>query len=179
MDAAQDLMAAHGLTADRVASVEIRTFHYATRLAGHEPQTMDDLAYSIAWPVAAIIARGRLGPQELTPEALRDPEILRLSRATRLIDDPDLTARSVAQRWAAVALVLTDGQKLEAPPRTPRGDVDDPLSDGEISAKFHLLAGDILAPRAAEVEDLCGRFDRLDAVGFARLMDLVLSAPDA
>ena len=179
MDAAQDLMAAHGLTADRVASVEIRTFHYATRLAGHEPQTMDDLAYSIAWPVAAIIARGRLGPQELTPEALRDPEILRLSRATRLIDDPDLTARSVAQRWAAVALVLTDGQRLEAPPRTPRGDVDDPLSDGEISAKFHLLAGDILGPRAAEVEDMCGRFDRLDAGGFARLMDLVLSAPDA
>lgn len=179
MDAARDLMDAHGLTSEQVAGAEIRTFHYATRLAGHEPQTMDDLAYSIAWPVAAMIVRGRLGPEDLTPEALHDPEILRVSRATVLIDDAELTARSVAQRWAAVTLVLADGGRVEAPPRTPRGDVDDPLSDAEISAKFHLLAGDILGPRADEVEDLCGRFDGLDAAGFARLMDLVLEAAEA
>lgn len=57
----------------------------------------------------------------------------------------------MAQRWAAVTLILADG--------------------GGWTRRF--------APRAAEVEDLCDRFDRLDAVGFARLTDLVLSAPDA
>jgi len=177
LDAAQALMRDHGLTHGDVAGVDIRTFHYATRLAGHEPKTLDDLAYSIAFPVAAMIVRGGFGPSELTPDTLNDPEILRISRATRLIDDAEMTARSVAQRWAEVTLVLQDGTRLTAPPGTPRGDTDQPLSDVEIATKFHSFADPVWGPaRASEIATLCAGFDTLDAAGFARLLDLLLTA---
>ena len=178
LDAAQALMRTHALTHGDVAGVEIRTFHYATRLAGHEPKTLDDLAYSIAFPVAAMIVRGRFGPLELTSDTLNDSDILRISRATTLIDDDEMTARSVAQRWAEVTLVLQDGTRLTAPPGTSRGDTDQPLSDAEISGKFHGFADPVWGQaQASEVAALCAGFDKLDADGFARLLDLLLSPP--
>lgn len=178
LDAAAALMQDHGLTHDQVAGVEIRTFHNATRLAGHTPATPDEFAYSIAFPVAAMIVRGQVGVPELAEETLRDPEILRISKATRLVDDPHFTAISVGKRWAQVIITLKDGRRFTSEPRTPRGDTDLPLTDADISDKFHLFADPVLGrARADELETLSGSFDNLDADGFARLLDLCLSAP--
>jgi 2-methylcitrate dehydratase PrpD len=108
---------------------------------------------------------------------LRDPAILRISRNIQLIDDAELTARSVAQRWAAVTLITTDGRRFAAPARTPRGDTDQPLGDAEISAKFHNFADSILGKaRADRIEALSGAFDSLDAAGMKELFDLCLTA---
>ena len=82
IDAVHDIMQENTLTHQMVKAVEIRTFHYATRLAGHEPKSQDEFAYSIAFPVAAMIVRGQVGVSELTQEALYDLDILRVSRAT-------------------------------------------------------------------------------------------------
>ena len=171
----------HNLLVDaaRNAGVEIRTFHNATRLAGYRPATPDEFAYSIAFPVAAMIVRGQVGVPELAEETLRDPDVLRISTATQLIDDDHFTAISQGKRWAEVTLVLKDGQRHTSAPRTPRGDRDMPLSDAEISQKFHLFADPVLGRhRAEEIEDHCGAFDSLSSAGFARLLDLTLTNAD-
>jgi 2-methylcitrate dehydratase PrpD len=176
IDAVADLMRTNGLHSGDVARVRIRTFHYATRLAGHEPQTLDELTYEIAFPVATMIARGRIGVDELGAAALRDPEILRISRATEIVELEHYTRISTRQRWADVTLYLTDGRVLESGPRPPRGDPEMPLSDEEIAIKFHLFADPVVgAARAAEIEDLCGAVDRPGA-GIERLAEL-LAAP--
>ena len=178
IDAAADLMSKHKITHHQVSSVEIKTFHNATRLAGHHPKTADEFAYSIAFPVACMIVRGQIGPAELAAETLKDPEILRISNATQLIDDPHLTQISEGKRWAQVSLRLRDGRICESPPRSPRGDVDMPLTDAEISQKFHLFADPILGVKNAEIlETLCADFDQLDAPGLQSLLELVLSKP--
>ena len=175
MDAAQELMRAHGLHHSRIAKVEIRTFHYATRLAGHAPTSMDELAYSIAFPVATMIVRGVFGAAEMSPDILSDADILRVSALVELIDDEELTRRSVAQRWAAVTLVDVDGARYTAAPKTPRGDVDNPLSEEELLAKYRMFAEPALGvDRAERVRGLCAGFDGLDSDGFGALLDLVL-----
>ena len=178
IDAAADLMAEHSITHQQISSVEIKTFHNATRLAGHRPTTADEFAYSIAFPVACMIVRGQIGPAELAPETLKDPEILRISTATHLIDDPHLTQISEGKRWAQVRLHLRDGRMFESSPRSPRGDVDMPLTDAEMTEKFHLFADPILGVKTAQtVENLCTNFDQLDAPGLQSLLDLILSKP--
>jgi 2-methylcitrate dehydratase PrpD len=178
IDAARDLMHENGLSHDQIAGVEIRTFHMATRLAGHAPTSLDEFSYGIAYPVATMIVRGQIGPAELVPAALADPAIQRISRTIVLIDDPELTARSVAQRWAAVTLITTDGRRFAAPPRTPRGDRDMGLSDAEISEKFHIFAdGPLGRARADRIETLSGGFDSLDAKDLRDLFDLCLTPP--
>jgi 2-methylcitrate dehydratase PrpD len=175
IDAAKDLMTKHNLHHSQIAGVDIKTFHNATRLAGHTPATPDEFAYSIAFPVATMIVRGQVGVPELAPETLSDPDILRISKAITLIDDPHMTEISVAKRWAQVTLVLKDGTRLNADPRTPRGDIDLPLSDAEISDKFHLFADPVMGlERSNAIEQLCAGFDRLNATDFGRLLDLCL-----
>lgn len=178
IDAAADLMAANGLTSNDIAGVEIKTFHHATRLAGHAPATLDEFSYAIAFPVACMIVRGQIGVPELRPETLSDTEILRVSNATQLIDDPHYTKISVGKRWAEVTLRSTNGRSFTSNPRSPRGDRDLPMSDAEISEKFHRFSDPVLGrERANEIEHLTGRFDSLDAGDFSRLLDLCLSAP--
>ena len=178
LDAAQALMTDHTLHHSDVARVDIRTFHNATRLAGHTPATPDEFAYSIAFPVAAMIVRGQVGARELDSATLNDPDILRISKATTLIDDPHLTKISDGKRWAQVSITLKNGTRHEAAPRTPRGDTDLPLSDAEISEKFHLFADPVLGrSRADELEQLSQDFDSLNTGDFARLLDLATAAP--
>lgn len=178
IDAVSDLMATNGLTSVDVSGVEIKTFHFATRLAGHTPATLDEFTYSIAFPVACMIVRGEIGVTELQPETLTDPEILRISNATQLIDDDHYTKISVGKRWAEVTIRCKDGRVFTSDPRTPRGDRDIPLSDAEISDKFHSFSDPVLGrQRANEIEDLSGRFDSLSAAEFAHLLDLCHSAP--
>jgi 2-methylcitrate dehydratase PrpD len=180
IDAAAELMGRHSLSHHDVTSVEIKTFHNATRLAGHRPVSADEFAYSIAFPVACMIVRGQVGVQELDILSLKDPDILRISTATTLIDDPHLTQISDGKRWAQVSILMRDGTRHDADPRTPRGDTDLPLSDAEISAKFHLFADPILgAQTAAKIEALCGRFDRLNATEVQSLLDIILNKPQA
>ena len=178
IDGAKHLMQTHGLSHEDIAKVEIKTFHMATRLAGHAPATPDEFAYGIAFPVATMIVRGQIGVPELAASTLHDPDIQRISTATTLIDDPHMTEISVGKRWAQVSIHLKDGQVFEDIPRTPKGDTDLPLSDTEISDKFHLFADPVLGEaRARELEQLSGTFDTLDARDFARLLSLCLAAP--
>ncbi|MCX7560046.1 MmgE/PrpD family protein [Sulfitobacter sp. F26204] len=178
IDSVASLMATHGLTHDNIEAVDIKTFHNATRLAGHRPATVDEFAYGIAFPVATMIVRGQIGVQELAQDTLSDPEILRVSDKIRLIDDPHLTRISQGKRWAQVTIHTTDGRSFEDVARTPKGDSDLPLSDAEISDKFHLFADPVLGSAGAtELAQLSSGFDKLDASGFARLLDLCLSAP--
>jgi len=56
-------------------------------------------------------------------------DILRFSRAIRLIDAPEMARLSTDNRWAQVTLVLKNGSRIEDAPRTPRGDADQQLSE--------------------------------------------------
>jgi 2-methylcitrate dehydratase PrpD len=179
IDAASKLMLQHNISHQEIASVEIRTFHNATRLAGHRPVSADEFAYSIAFPVACMIVRGQVGISELEVSTLKDPSILRISTATTLIDDPHLTQISEGKRWAQVSILMRNGTRYEAAPQTPRGDTDLPLSDTEISEKFHHFSDHILGSTIAKkIEELTTSFDELDATGVQSLLNLILTKPN-
>jgi hypothetical protein len=70
---------------------------------------------------------------------------------------------STRQRWADVTLYLKDGRGIQSEPNTPKGDPEDPLSDLEISAKFHLLANPVIGEkRAADIEERICQVDDSD-----------------
>ncbi|MDQ7070402.1 MAG: MmgE/PrpD family protein [Rhodobacterales bacterium] len=160
IDAVADLMRDHGLVSGDIERARILTFHYATRLAGHAPASLDELTYALAYPFAIMAVRGRIGVAELQRDVLQDAEILRISKATLIEESAHYTEISVGKRWADVTLYLTDGREVQSRPYTPRGDPDDPLSDAEISAKFHLFADDVLGrSRADAIEGLVAAVD--------------------
>lgn len=179
IDAAHDLMRGNNLSSKDVMRVRIQTFHYAVRLAGHNPKTLDELSYSIAFPVATMIVRGRIGPQELLPEILQDEEIRRISNATELVETEHYTRISVGKRWADVTLYLTDGREIMSEPRTPKGDRDNPMSAEEFHRKYANFTDGLIAKgRADEMEAMALSFDALDRDGLSRLIDMTVAPLD-
>ncbi len=162
IDAARGLMEEHKLASNDVERVRIQTFHNATRLAGHNPQTTDDIAYGIAFPTATMIVRGRIGIDELAPAVLEDSEIARISQATELVETDHFNKISVRERWADVTLYLNDGREFQSKPCKPKGDqIDDPLSDAEISEKFHRFTEPVTGKqRALDIERAVEDIDR-------------------
>jgi 2-methylcitrate dehydratase PrpD len=179
IDAARDLMRDNKLSSKDVTRVRIQTFHYAARLAGHNPKTLDEMSYSIAFPVATMIVRGKIGPQELLPQVLQDEEIRRISNATKLVETEHYTRISVGKRWADVTLYLKDGREIMSEPRTPKGDRDDPMSAEEFHRKYAIFTdGLITKGRADDMEAMALSFDGLDSKSLSRLIDLAVAPLD-
>jgi 2-methylcitrate dehydratase PrpD len=160
MEAAAQLQRDHRFDHRQIDAIAVRTFHEASRLATPQPRTTDEAQYSLPFPVAALLVRGQVGPGEIEGEALTDQEILRLSRRIELIDDRRYSSLFPGERWAEVEIQLTDGRRLTSRPAVARGSADNPLSQSELSGKFHgLMEAAGLSGRARQIEDLVMNID--------------------
>jgi 2-methylcitrate dehydratase PrpD len=172
LDAISELMSENNITHHDIKKIRIQTFHYAIKLAGRNPKNLDELTYSIIYPVAIMAVRGKIGKDELVDEIFHDPEIQHLAQITELVETEHYTKISVRKRWADVTIHLMDGQILQSNPKTPKGDPDDPLSKQEISEKFHSLTEGLLdEARAKDIEDACWEFDKLSPKDFNQLLN--------
>ena len=176
IEAAAQLRRDHRFAHGDIEAITVRTFHEAFKLATAEPRDTDAAQYSMPFPVAALLVRGKVGPDEIDAAALVDADILRLSRMVEPVDDPRFSALFPAERWAEVELRLADGRVLRSEPAVARGSAENPLSDAEVSAKFHelMLAGG-LSDRARRIEDMV--MDLESAASFAPLVEALRQAP--
>jgi 2-methylcitrate dehydratase PrpD len=151
----------HELRPSDVSAIRVETFEKAVHLDHPAPETTEQAQYSVPFPVAAALVKsaGRadgwygLGPAELLEPGLDDPDTRRLARCVELVEAPDLTAAFPKRFLARVTLTLADGRVLTSPDTTFRGELDDPLTDAELSAKFRWLASPLLGDaRVAELE---------------------------
>ncbi len=171
VEAALALRRAHGLTAADITGIEVASFHESGRLATCDPDTTEEAQYSTAFPVAVALARGTLGPADLTGPALHDPDIRRLAALLRFVEDADANAAFPAKRLAQVRLTLTDGRVLTSDWHQPRWDHTAPPSPDEVAAKFRSLADPVVGPdRAAAIQAAVADLDRQP---LSRLTDLI------
>ena len=165
MEAVAQLRRDHEFGHNQIEAITVRTFHEASRLATPQPRGTDDAQYSVPFPVAALLVRGQVGPGEIDGDALVDPDILRLSNRTALIDDPGYSALFPGERWAEVEIVLADGRRLASRPAVARGSAENPLSSRDISEKFHgLMDASGFGGRARRIEDLVMSIDAARSV---------------
>src|SRR3546814_19189851 len=72
----------------------------------------DEAQYSLSFPVAAALVHGRLGVAEIDGTGLRDAEVLALSDAMVLVEEPTYSRRFPAERWAHAEIEMRDGRRL-------------------------------------------------------------------
>jgi len=173
VEAAAGLKAAFNIDAQDIEIVEVTSFHAAVRLAAREPATTEAAQYSLPFPVAAALVRGKLGAEEIGESGLRDPAIRALSAAMVLGESEDYNARFPAERWAHVTFVMKDGRRLVSEPAEARGGPETPLADGEIRAKYVALAGALLEP--ARIERIERRIATLGTGSTHDLLDDLLA----
>jgi 2-methylcitrate dehydratase PrpD len=178
IDGALHLRAEHDLAAEDVAAVELTTFHESTRLAAGVPENTAQAQYSLPFPVAAALARGRCGVDEVMGSGLTDPAIARLVGVTAVAESEKYNARFPEGRWGEITLVLADGRRLSSGEINARGGPDQPLSRDEVVAKFRAFAEPAIgAARARAIEDAVFALNETDA-DLGGLMDLATAPAD-
>jgi len=126
------------LAPGEVRRVLVRTFAAADGLAKIVPDTTEEAQYSVLWPVACALARGRFGVAEVLGP-FTDPEIGAMFDRVEIEVDPALTAQFPQRRLTAVEIELIDGQRLAAGPLEAAGEPDDPRLPAVVSGKVSEL----------------------------------------
>ena len=153
VEGARMLREAHRIAPDAVRGIRIHTFHVAARLAAGVPESPAMAQYSLAWPVAAMLARGACGPAEVSGPAFADAAIRRLVALVTVEEDATLTARFPAERIARVEIGMADSRRLRSPPCRAPGDAEAPIPRAGIIAKFRDYATPVLGgARTARIE---------------------------
>ncbi|WP_439887797.1 MmgE/PrpD family protein [Pseudomonas sp. MBLB4123] len=126
---------------EAVECIRVETFHESMRLQGHTPANADEAQYALAFPLAALVARGQVGPLEVTGAAIQAADILAVSRRIEIVEADDLSARFPEEILSRVTVQLRDGQRFASPITAAKGDPATAMTQAEFRAKFHLLAG--------------------------------------
>jgi len=173
IDAALELRRTGG---SEISAVEIVTFHEAARLTCRRPVTTEQAQYSLPFPVAVALLRGRLDASDVAGDGLADETVSRLAASISVRESAAYSAAFPAVRSARVTMTLADGRVRSAEVTASRGDPASPLSGPELTGKFRRFAEPVLgAVRSDRIEAAVAA---LGGDGSARsLLDVVLAAP--
>lgn len=143
---------AAGLRAADVESVQVATHAQATFLDYRRPPSIEHAQYSLPWTVAAALIDGQVGPAQMAHERLSDVGFGDLAARVTVVHDPALDVHLPDHYASQVNITMRDRQILSLAPRiTARGDVEAPLIEDELAAKYEQLATPALAERSEGV----------------------------
>jgi 2-methylcitrate dehydratase PrpD len=111
-----------------IERVRVETFYNAVRLGVAQPTTTEEAQFNVAWPVAALLAEGEVGPGQILEGRLADPAIRALAARVEVVEIDELTrlhdladVGDPAGRYASrVLIALRDGRTLDPGLATPR-----------------------------------------------------------
>jgi 2-methylcitrate dehydratase PrpD len=150
LDAIEVLRAEHRFTADEVTAIHVGGYGPTKTVCDRpEARTEQDARFSVQYCAAALLRLGGVRLAAFAPENLSDPAIRADMAKVTVSLAPDLADAYPARRAARVAVTLRDGTVLKHLQPTRKGDPDMPLSDADLSAKFHELAGPAIGAEAA------------------------------
>ena len=121
---------------EAVREIEVKTYDLA--VSGHDHTEIPgsySAKMSIPYATAAGFLYGRAGLQEFSENAVRDTGILTLTRKVRVSADAALSAAFPGIQAAVVTVRTADGEYSERVD-FPKGEPENPLTDGEFRARY-------------------------------------------
>ena len=165
LDAIMALRSQHRLTGADVAAVQVISVPFGLRMTETAPSTMLGAKFSIPYAVAAALVLGRTDTGAFDERALADPRVRAMAKRVEIAADGEMTLKRADYPTAQVRITLHDGRVLSRSSGVVRGDAANPVSPGEIMAKFFSLAAEPLGERRArEVVDAVDTVDALKDV---------------
>ncbi|SEN55804.1 2-methylcitrate dehydratase PrpD [Roseovarius tolerans] len=168
-----------GVTPDHIETLEVATFAQSAALFPGMPETTSEAQYSLGFALAAYLVHGRLGPAEITGDALRDPCVAAMHARITVREEPRHSARFPEGRWSDVTVRLKDGREVHSGDCNARGGPEAPMPEADIRAKLSVMAGGTLTE--ARIDALWSMRRRMLDQGteFSQLASLVTPEPDA
>ncbi len=151
IDCALDIRGQEGFDANLVESVHVaRHPDWARYHQNKTPRTYHEAQVSLPFSAAVAFLEGKALLKQYSDRNIRNPKVKRLSDVTSISEDGTLP-RGVSCR---MTVTLKGGRTLSSQVDYPKGSIENPMSEREMSAKFESLAGPAIgAKRAAALAE--------------------------
>ncbi len=150
-----------GSSASKVQSVELHAHPLVLELTGKkEPKTGLESKFSVYHAAAFALLRGDGSPNAFTDEAVLDPAVIALRRKVNVVVVPKMHEAA-----AHIIVTLEDGSRIERFVERAIGSMERPLSDEELTEKFHDQSVPVLGEAATRrLIDLAWGIDAMSQV---------------
>jgi 2-methylcitrate dehydratase PrpD len=161
IDGAIQIHDAHQIDPQAIAAVRLRVAPLVMDLCNQQNITKGlQGKFSVYHGAAVGLVRGKAGLPEYTDDAVNDQDVKRVRERTTAVGDP-----SVTEDQARLEVDLVTGETIELFVEKSLGNLNRPMTDRQLNAKFRDQA--VPALPAAQVDlllDLCWRIDGLSDV---------------
>ena len=174
VEGARKLVQEHQIALDEIAQIRVEGSHGTMRLGSRLPTTTEEAQFNQAWPLAAMLVDGEIGPDQMLEGRLSDPRIREIAQKVEVLESEELEelCRLFEQgdpkgRFASVVTTtLKNGQIFNS------GMVDGGLrfppsgwDEERMADKFRWLANYVLGVSAIEETlDMLSGFDKLSNI---------------
>ncbi len=174
IDGALALQKAHGVRHDQVARITVGGYRATLDVTGRKQvATPFEGRFSTPFTVATALVHGNVRLAAFEPARLTDPATQALMQKIDVVIDPGCDAAFPGARSAVVEITLADNRTLRHHQATRHGDPDDPLTDAELTDKFHELTTPAIGRPAAEA--LLGQLWDVDRQANVRFAPVTLA----
>ncbi len=162
------LMTKYNLDLEEIQNINVYTFKESARLKRNLPRDTEEAQYNIAYPIAAALVDGEVGPRQILDNKLNSPDILKVLEKIEIIHDARFDEHFPMIAESEVEIILNSGAAYLSGRVTAKGDWDNPLSEQEVKDKFYWLTQQVKSKNEADkvvnmVENLEG-LESLDAL---------------
>jgi 2-methylcitrate dehydratase PrpD len=127
--------------------------------AKRSPRSSVDAQFSIPWGVASAIVGRRVGLDDFTESAIRNREVLEVTRKMRV--EVDNTLHKPGPEPTRVKVITKDGKSFVKVVENPLGSLERPMSFEDCAGKFSDCAKSLDGSRIEKIIELVGRLERL------------------
>lgn len=139
VDGALKIKAERGFAPSEIKTIRIRSFEVACALSTRPPANTEDAQYNMAYPVAAALIDGEVGPRQVLPPRIFDPDVLGLLPKVSTEVGQDCETAFPAKTYAEVVIETSSGKSFTSGRMEPRWEPPDTLpTDDEFGSKIPL-----------------------------------------
>lgn len=156
----------NSVASNDISHIRVRTFEAAVKLSRAHPQNTEQAQYNLAYPVAAALIDGELGPRQVLPPRIHDGAVLALADRVEAEVAPEYEQAFPEKTYADVEVVTQDGRIFTAVRKQAPWEPASTLpTDAELGEKFQWLTGPVLGKDHAErITEMIWAFEGVDDV---------------
>ncbi len=136
LDGLTTLIEENDIQVDKIQSITVTSFAKALLLNHLKPENPVAAMYSIPYIIGCFLTQKRVGPREMSFDLLDNPEILKIARKVRLVEDSKITDKFPLHCLARVTISTNNGNTIKSETLSAKGDPANPFNLTEMYGKF-------------------------------------------
>ena len=149
-----------------ISRIRVRTFEAAAALSCDHPKNTEEAQYNLAFPLAAALVDGQLGPRQVLPPRIFDDSLLKLADRVEVEVASEFEEVFPQKTHAEVVVHTDDGRQLSSGRVGPMWEPPDDLpTDADLEKKFIALVEPVLdTHKTQDIARMIWNLEKMDGV---------------